>query len=301
MPSFLSSLAFYRDPRSTTSSPEYFVDMTYAHYPFLPERLVAAQNEDVNYKAVVFFLNEEAPVYPFLDSPQFPTSSAGAIVPVQYRNCADSLHISTLILADNGASCNIFIGGFTNNAVRYSAYLQEGDMHLNFELRPFRLLTSEDYITVGYYGFYRFYPAFSPPGPDGLPNFKLIAVDRIHYPARDVLPLNQPPQFSTSSLDVVFDETNSRLTVRLPPVTDPDSLDALLTYEINFSISTDFLSEDWQPIVRGYQTYERTALPGDQFMIGVRVKDTLANYSSILSTSWVYPIPVATSSDPLFE
>lgn len=295
-PPFLSSLTPYVDPRSPSSSPEYFINMTYSEYPFLPARLVAAQDEEVNYKALVFFLNHEAPTSTFLDSPQF---QGGEIIPVSYRACDGSVRTASsyLILPDNPQSCNIFIGGFANSAVNYQTYLQEGDFRLHFALNPSRPLTSGDYITVGYYGFYRFYPAFSPPGPDGLPNFKLIAADRTHYPISDFLPLNQSPQFVSSSLDIVFQESDSRIFIVLPSITDPDSLDSLLQYEINFSTSTDFIAENWQEIPRGFTTYDRAVQEGDAFLIGVRAKDDFGNYSLVMSSLWESP----TSSVPAVE
>lgn len=285
VPSFLSSLTLYQDPRSGTSSPEYFVDMKYDAYPFLPADLVAEQHEGVNYKAIALFLNQEAPTSTFLDSPQFPPRE---FIPFSYLTCNQSVRTASyLILPDNASSCDIFIGGFTNNAMHYPTYFGEGDLHLNMRVAPSRALTHDDYITVGYYGFYRFYPPFSTPGPDGLPNFKLIAVDRIHYPLRDSLPTNTPPVFN--SFDVLFDESQSRVTLLLPVLTDPDTLDKVLQYEVQFSTDGTFLDGEWETLTRETTLYHRSVSPGDRFTIGVRAKDDFGNISAPVIQEWEYP------------
>lgn len=88
-----------------------------------------------------------------------------------------------------------------------------------------------DYITVAYYGLYRFYHGYW--GPGSSDNFKLLAVDKTKYYFQTGLPPRKPPT-PPSSVAISLDENKFELKVVLGPATDQDTLDNLLRYQISY-------------------------------------------------------------------
>jgi len=271
VPSFLSNLYFYQDPRTASSSPEYLIETYYNQYPFVPD-IYYPYGENSTFKLLVFYLNSEPGKQINIEVPWQPDNLEN-ILPLKYRQCAGGYHYgNSLIIPDISDKCG-------NNGGAYSEALNFGDLEDNhFIIWSSQPAKEGDYLTIAFYATQSMVPC-------GLgsycPDFKLVAIDKTKYYFGEP-PTHQPPQL-TGPIDLDPDQQNSRLNINWPRATDLDTLDSLLTYEIKYNDS-----DEWQS--RGSATsISRLVAPGDDFYFSVRAQDDFENYSDILVAPWSYP------------
>lgn len=271
IPPLLTNFYFYKDARSTTSK-KYLFDFYYDSYPFIPD----VYNKGTG-RILVFYLNKEAPTELELNTANnFQPENLSNVLDVVYERCAGSNSPSfSLVLP---GSCGI--GGGVENQTLKTEFLE--DLHLLVELATTTdgiSFANQDFITVGMYSFYD--------SGGGSQRYRLAALDRNKYYFQNSAPVHQAPIFNGDP-ELNFNENRSELKVSWSAASDPDTLDNLLTYEINYSTTTELAEFGWQnngsPAVS-----KRQVSPGDSFLIGVRAKDDFGNYSNILTAEWSYP------------
>jgi len=288
------------------------LEFSYDKYPFLPRdiNLALAYGEPPgpNYKVVVFYLNKEAPKRLYLDNAMPLAEDRANVLRLGYKTCssgwADPTALS-LILPDGAEQCNINIGGFANGSLDYPTYLAEGDLHLlfpvaapgsvtfdtgnssNYTAAP---LVAGDYVTASFYGFWRDFPQGTNPADleGGIwSNFTLLAVDKTPYNFSSDIPAHlkpNPPQ----NLQFLLNQEKSILKTSWGKSSDPNTLDNLLRYEVNY----DDLS--WEPV--SALSYEKIVEPGVVYNIKVRAVDGFGIVSDEVSGSF----PVPSSIQPPF-
>lgn len=297
-PSFFNALYFYRDPRA--SSTDYFADLYYPSYPFIPDRYSSGDY----WHLVVFYLNRAAPGSTsthFRDAEPIPETLAGGIVPVKFRDCSgqpDEMNIQVR-LPDIGTQC--IPSGPTNDDVAFS--LLE-DPHVRMVLASSSdevTFTGSDYLTAAFYDYSTPFWAYG-----GGRMFSLVATDVTRYYFSTSSPPFRAPELP-DSLTAEFDSASSRLIVRWATSTDVDTLDNLITYEIAFSTSSIPAESEWQSA--GPQPhadvddqtfishrYLRHVVPGDAWAISVRAEDEFGVTSTERTVAWQYPPAVETFS-----
>ena len=289
IPSYIQDFNFYRASHYGFSGEieEPLIEFSYDAYPFMPRdvNLALAYGEppSPNYKIMVLYLNTEAPKDLFLNGDSPLAENAGSALQTQYNTCAGSLSWRTsLVMADAAGGCDIFIGGIPNGALAFDSYFGDADNHL---LLPARRPNSEnnftpnDFVTVAFYGFYRFYPQGSS-GDFAYENFKLLAVDRTRYYFQTDIPAHIPPS-PPSGIEFSFDGGKSELSYTLSPAIDPDTPDNLLSYEISFDAGS---------------TWEKSGLvgkkmiePGKSYIIKAKATDEFGLGSGLLEKNYDAP------------
>ncbi len=271
-PSFFSNFYFFKNPANQA---EYFIEGYYDKYPFIPERF-----SNPNWKVAVFYLNQEAPAIPFFYSDgqygQWGSSIPGAIGLI-YKTCAnyDTNNITALIFPDNVENCSPKFGGIRNSSFDWGNL---EDAHFATKIDSSGAAFGEnDFITVAFYA------------DAGNDTQQLAAIDKNHYKFSPVIDWQKSPQWPNGTkLSVNSDKTTSKLNINWPRATDADSVDSLITYEIQYSTSSE-----WQIVSdNGHATGTgKIVAPGDDFQISVRAKDNFGNFdpNQILSAAWAYP------------
>ncbi|MCL5261885.1 MAG: lamin tail domain-containing protein [Patescibacteria group bacterium] len=291
IPSYIKNASFYRAVHRGIQGDEVdepIFEFSYDIYPFMPRdaNLALAYGEPAapNYKIMVLYLNRDAPKSLFLDG-EFPSGEYSAdILKTRYDICGgvSNSERSSIVLADAAEGCNIFIGGIPNSAMVFNTYLSEGDNHLSFSvIKPSgeASFSSEDFITVAFYGLYRFYPA----GDMTKDIFKLLAVDSGHYSFGDV-PSHRAPSMS-GEINTSFDAIKSELTWSAPAATDPDSLDALLRYEVSYDGGSA-----WET---GALVNRKNISPSSPYSLRIKAIDDFGITSEILQKDYIAPdVPV---------
>ncbi|MFH1192759.1 MAG: lamin tail domain-containing protein, partial [Candidatus Jorgensenbacteria bacterium] len=289
VPSFLDNLYFYRDPRASSTS-NYLAEFYYSRYPFIPQ----LWSSGTAWRMAVLYLNREAPEKEYLNIGERwaldPTLLA-QMTTVQFKNCADTPNQRDTFLVFPDASSTCQYAGPLHGDIS-STVLE--DKHVIFTLASstadVTFASSTDYLTAAFYDLW----------PYSVPRtFRLVAADATKYYFRGAAPAHAAPVLPASST-VSFDEPNSRIVVRWEAATDPDTLDSVLAYEINFSPGSALDEVRWQSA--GSQPsaqiddqtfisyrFVRTVSPGDAFAIGVRAKDEFGNVSNVATSSWAYP------------
>jgi len=273
VPSFLSGLYFYQDPRAPSTN--YLIEAYYNQYPFVPD--LFNQNK---WQLVVFYLNSEADKQMNIEmspGPVWQPNDLTNVLKIKYKQCAGGTQANSLLIPLSSGYCGTS-GGAYNQALNFSE-LEPGDNHFIIQTASSSQdlnLTGNNFITVA------FYTTYSTQTMDGrVPSFQLVAVDKTKYYFGQE-PTRQLPQLS-GEITLNFDKQSSRLNISWPRATDSDTLDSLLTYEIRY---TD--SDNWQS-VNATGTI-KIVNPGDNFSINVRAKDDFGNYSSpAMEAQWSYP------------
>ncbi|MFH0890778.1 MAG: hypothetical protein V1856_01965, partial [Candidatus Liptonbacteria bacterium] len=119
--------------------------------------------------------------------------------------------------------------------------------------------------------------------------FGLVAVDKQRYYFRELTPSSIPPN-PPGDLTLQFNDLYSSLNLSWPQSIDPDSSDSTLTYEINYSTSTEagFSTSTWQS-VGGNLSAGTSVIFGNSYKIGVRAVDDFGNVSSPVERNWNSP------------
>lgn len=293
VPSFVNSLHFYPDPFATSS--RYAVDLYYDSYPFIPHRWSSGNSSRV----AVFYLNRSPSTerdfvtHNISGGVTIPADMQSGLLAMKFRDCGGQQdQISLLpILPDSSGNCAT-AGPYVDDV----AFSLLEDPHLRFILASSSselALTESDYLTVAFYDY------SSPTWACVCRMFSLVAVDANRY----YFSTSSPPFVSPELPDVLqveFDASSSRLVTRWAISTDADTLDTLITYDINFSTSSAIDEMRW--VSAGPQPHAdlddqtfishrflRHVTPDDSFTIGVRAKDEFNVTSTARTVAWQYP------------
>jgi hypothetical protein len=292
VPSFLKEVYFYRDPRHTAAT-KYLLEFTFNSYPFLPDaRLSVASSwpPGNNWKAMVFYFNQDALKDEYMHGED--ASSSQALL-TKYHQCNGSHSgVSSLVLPDTGERC-LDKWQFYGDSIQ-PKYLEDNRFLSEEIFIPGGSASSTDYITIAYYGFERTYPqGFDP--LFAFNNFKLIAVDKVKYHFQNESPPHQPPT-TPSNIQISFNNNTSELTLSFPTanITDPDTADSLITYQFNYTTSSEpnFNTGAWQSMSLINSTTTGGAFEtiyNNSYIIGGRAVDDFNNFSDIASGSWSFP------------
>lgn len=283
----LSGLYFYASPTSSIYAGTSILELAYDSYPIVYD--LTSLDGGSNWRVLAFYYNTDAPSHEFLEGANPRAEDGPQTLYLEWDSCAGSTGFKpSLLLPDDESACGTG-GGFINNALSFPRYIEENFNHLYFKVRTqdgSNAFDLDDFLTVAYYGFYRTYPQGTRIEDGALNNFKLLAVDKTHYYFNQVLPEHRAPELSG---ELQFDYlSDGHLNLEWQEAEDADTKRDLLTYEVSFSTSTGFLEEDWRSLGRK-TSVGREVYPGESFLIGVRARDELGNYSNILSMEWEHP------------
>jgi len=274
-PSFLSGLYFYKDPRNQS---DYLIEGKYNQYPIAPS-LYAPDG----WKVIVFYLNSEPSKQMYIKNPfgdgynwNWPTEDFSKVIGVRYVPCASTggeARFKALILADTPQRCNGLGIGTERFAIsslginKFFVPLEKTADQVSF--------SANDYITIGYYSFD--HSSIATGGPE---IFRLVAIDKTkHFFGEE--PVHEAPQL-IGSINLVFDQQNSKLVIDWPKAVDSDTVESLLGYEVQYGSSSE-----WQNV---YATGTvKSVSPGDDLLISVRAKDEFGVTSNVLTANWKYP------------
>ncbi len=92
-----------------------------------------------------------------------------------------------------------------------------------------------------------------------------------------------------ANLSLNFDDFHSALNLTWFGSTDEDTLDYLITYEINYSTSSVFNDSEWQ-LVGNRKATAVGVVFGNSYMVGVRAVDDFRNVSAPAITNWNFPV-----------
>ena len=287
--SFINDVSFYSGDHfrlDRTTRIDNLVEFSFDDYPFLPMDLVlngGGTGASANYKVAVFYLNKDAPQHEFLFTSHPQDEDLNDVLRLEYETCAGGNgYNSSLLLPDNESYCNVN-GGFGNGSMKYPTYLADVDNHL---LLPVKRgvsadgFSTSDYFTVAFYGFYRNYPWGFSVENGGANNFKLLAVDKMHYGFQDGMPEHSAPA-AISGLNFSFDPVKMLLTASLDVPRDADSLDQLLRYEVSYDNGLTWSAT--QP------SFRLLVEPNATYPFQVRVKDDFGILSDVWSGSYTVP------------
>jgi len=274
--SFLDNFYFYRDPRGAEI--KYLADLQASSTRPFWDLTDASDNQ--NWKLIAMYLNQDAQKQATLTTANDLGLDDPDFLRLVYRGCyggPDASH-SSLLIPWNRHSCQqggpLSFAFHADNledqrfAVEASRNTGSGDF------------SPGDYITLAFYDFGG--------GGGGEQRFGLAAVDKTKY----YFQTSTPPQASPSTpanLSLNFDEFHSALNLTWSGSADEDTLDYLITYEINYSTSSVFNDSEWQSVGnRKAATVE--VVFGNSYMVGVRAVDDFRNVSAPATANWNFPV-----------
>lgn len=287
VPSFLDTVRWYRDPRASSTS--YVLDLSYDIYPFVPQKTSSGNS----WRLPIFYKNRDALREAFVNLGEPATISAdvtASALAFSFKDCAGTANrVSQFpVFPDTAGQC--LSSGPSANDVSFTL-LEDPSMRFTLASSTSALsLSSDDYVTLAFYDFY----PFSVPR-----TMSFVAADMNRYRFSSTTPSLAAPALP-DAFTAEFDATSSRLILRWATSTDADSLDDLITYDINFSTSTAVSDAQWvsaEPQPRADlddQTtislrYLRHVVPGNSFTVGLRAVDEFGTTSTLRTVAWVYP------------
>lgn len=275
--SFVNDLYLYNDTRSGLEE-KYSIDLYYKSFPFMPHLFSGLPN---SWQGIVFYLNRDPNKENTIlaaENSYSPQNNDG-IFGIVYKNCAGNLKSqNSIIFPTSNEWCGP--GGGLQTESMSSEFLEDKHIIINSDVKSSDIkLTESDYITVAFYD-------FSNSG-GGRQDLSLVAIDFTKRYFQNEKPAQKSPNFDVE-ISEGFETKNSTLTLSWPPANDEDTIDSKLSYEINFSTSTEFDDNLWKRS-DSENHHSLIVSPDDSFLIGVRAKDDFGNVSSVATTSWVYP------------
>jgi len=280
VPSFFSELYVFPDTRPGQS--EYALEAFYSDPPhIMPDNSYDPPHSQ--WKLIALYINHDAVKEEQLWDTWLP-SDTEYLFHVAYPHCSSGNMIweGTLIIPDLSDRCGTD-GGAYNRAMVYKEAAE--DEHFLIKASPLAHAhynsadPSNNYVTVAFYTTNALMPSNGT-----VPYFKLVAVDKTHYPIGP-FPVHQPPQLP-EPLTLSFAQSSSQLTATWSPASDPDSIDSTIEYDIKW---TD--EGEWQDIDT-LTSAARPVNPGDAFNVSVRARDSFGTVSNVLSAVWTYPVSV---------
>lgn len=273
-PSFLDHFSWYRDPR--TGATGYAVELKAASSR--PMWDLADGSGTQNWKLLVLYLNHDAPKEASLSTSNSLKPADTNLLRLHYQGCNGSTGgQDTLLFPNNTSSCQS--GGALSFALATSE-LED----LRFALKSASSTSdadflSTDYVTLAFYDFEG--------GGSGVQTFRLAAADRTKYYFAGG-PSGQSAPAAPASITAAFDALHSSVSLSWPAATDPDTRDSLLTYQHNFSTSTQFDAGTWQS-TGAARAGSAPITVGPTYLFGARALDDFNNSSTPATLSWTAP------------
>ncbi|MDP3015161.1 MAG: lamin tail domain-containing protein [bacterium] len=270
VPSFLSGLYFYQDPRA--SNTDYLMEAYYSQYPFVPDLF----GQGSKWKVLVFYLNADAEkggMFYEGTSPVLEPANLNNVLPIKFKRCSGGSITpgNSLILPDTADRCGS--GGVINSAFDFGE-LEDNHFLIRLASSTNEIsFTSSDYFTVAYYSAYD----WSIGRGHG---FNLVAVDKTKYYFNQLPPHQKP--IPPANLQFSLNQTKSTLTVSWEKFADPDTLDNLLKYEVSYN------NENWRT-ASNWLFDEAVVEPNKDYNVRVRAFDDFGLESDILMGSFTTP------------
>ncbi|MBU6142290.1 fibronectin type III domain-containing protein [Patescibacteria group bacterium] len=294
VPHLLSGAYGYADPRS---SGKFIIEPQFSAYPIVPN----IYGSGPAWEELLFFKNGSPQDIPyFLGDAQyastadgeFPkqygewgTATAGAWH-IAYRDCSGAdRNSSAVILPDTPDQCGV--PGGIRNMTFLADHIEDHNIILGLagdQDAP----QDGDYFTVAAYGY------------AGGNMQKLIAYDKTPYPFVPDPPEHQPPT-APENIEFAPSEDGSTLRIIWDAVTDPDTLDRDISYEINYG-DTELSDDGWIPAPKvppasqqeeveiAGRPFTRVAVqPGTSYSIALRAQDEFGNISSSTVSEFFVP------------
>jgi len=233
VPSFLTGLYFYQDPRSSSSSPKYLIDLYYDHYPFI------FQKYNSKLTGLVFYLNQESPPAPeslnlgSLSSCLYSYANIPEAVKIYYPNYSFYYNSSgnILVLPNTLNPPELYdrlYGGLPGGVYQYIINRNQlEDNHLRIEVREdfASMPTSQDYLKIAFYSYTTDRASCEQ---------ILVAIDKTKYYFGKTPP-PQPPTTPTN-FQVAFqpESENPYFIASWSTSTDLDSLDSEIKYQLDY-------------------------------------------------------------------
>jgi len=258
-PDLPSSVYFYKDPRDpSATSTKYFVDVRYSSRPFI-------RSGEIYWQALVGYLNRE------------PNGTNSKLNTANDFKVTDGDGVLfTYIFAIDPTRCDGVGGGLDNSA----ACLPEEDGRLAFNLDIFSTTTANsDYIRLAYY-------ELTSSGGGSQELSHIASGPKIYLLSG--LPTQQLPT-TPANLNTSFDDLNSLVSLSWEKSTDADSADSEITYEIQFSTSTELSTSSWTNFGKTL-SYVSTVEYPNNYLIGLRAKDDFGNYSEPVTKTFSFPL-----------
>lgn len=282
IPSFLTSLYFYQDPRTTDI--KYLVDMNWQNYPFVPKKI----ESDSSWRSIIFYLNKDADKISNFGDWDWGTSASSSVKLSEYSNCGYSTVGPALILPDDQSRCSNNYGGIRNATFAWS---QLEDPHLMIGLNSLQQpFSANDYLTIAFYAY------------DGNNGQTLVAVDKTKYYFKNESPAHQAPGAPQNFSFINYDLSLKDLMFSLNPAIDVDSVDQDLSYLASFSTSTNFsIWENLGWYNNRFQTKVQVNV-GDK--IAIKTTDDFNNHSlikiiTLMENNGQYGISVEDAQQPI--
>jgi len=270
VPSFFDGLYFYADPRNPGSN---VFDAYYGAYPFIP-------GTTNTWKMIMFYVNTDALKDEYLvEESGFAPSDTSNVVSLSYIRCSGpgSTHSDNFLLLPEGDHCSIFGGGLYPQGF---SGLEDSHFIISITIPAGSgPITTSTYVTTAFYDWE------SRSGPYA--GFRLVAVDKQGYYFQSSIPSSAPPN-PPADITVQFDDLHSRLNLSWPASRDPDSLDDNLSYEVNYSTSTEFSTSSWQSAGNN-MTATVPVTFGNSYKLGMRAIDDFGNVSLPVEKNWSFP------------
>lgn len=308
IPSIFQAIYFYPDPRPISyypymgpqSTSTIALELRYDTYPFIANPYY---KEGPSWRIATFYKNKDALAVPEFYSDQQYYDLPDGVSPKQYGEwgsmnpealkirywrCSSSelVESTALVFPDSSSNCSPWRDGLANASLSWSKLGEslEKDKNLIVLLSDNQERLKEgDYLTVA---FYAYSSRYSEP---------LLVVDRQKYYFQNNSPAHQRPILNNPLASLEFNRKKSDIEINWQKATDSDSLDFFLTYEINYSTTTQLEDGNWTSNFdqssygdNGLITRKRVA-PGDKLLIGLRAKDDFGNYSEVATTTWTWP------------
>jgi len=271
--SFLDKFYFYSLGATSTS---YLFDLTTtSSRPFWDKTNSGGYG---GWKAIVFYLNKDAPKESQLDTDHQMVPSDNSYIRVGYEGCGGgSGNNSELIFPPNDASC---VPGPLSAAAYNFRKLEDSRLAVGISGSnsgaPF---SSNDYVTLAFYDFGG--------GGGGNQWLNLAAVDKTKYYFKDA-PQNQNVPTTPGNLSANFDDISGKLNLSWSSSTDADTLDRLINYQLNYSTSSVLNDSDWQS-VSSLLYASIIPISPNSYKIGVRAIDDFNNTSTAAIIDWNFP------------
>lgn len=257
-PDLPDNVYFYKDPRDASStSTKHFVDIRYSSRPFI-------RSGEISWQALVGYLNRD------------PNGANGKLNTTNDFKVTDGDGVLfTYVFAVDPTRCDGVGGGLDNSA----SCLPEEDGRLAFNPDIFATTTAgSDYVRLAYYELTH--------SGGGSQELSHIATGPKIYLISG-LPVQQLPT-TPANFNTSFDDLNSLVSLSWEKSTDSDSTDSEITYEVQFSTSTEFSTSSWISVGKTV-TYVATVEYPNNYLIAARAKDDLNNYSEPASKTFSFP------------
>lgn len=277
VPSLLANAYAYPDPRETGER-HYLFDLYYDTFPFIPDEFGQGAWQGI----VVYEDRTPNPVNEvLLTENAYVPDDTSSVVNVAYPSCltgvaGSSVPSLTIPLGDEWCEGG---GGLASSALDFKRL--EDDHLLVRSASTTDAFAQSGYFTLAYY-------TLKDSG-GGRQDLALVALDRTRYPFQPAPPSQNAPHMRMISTS--YDPAGGKLLVSWEAATDLDSIDDDLVYELNFTPTSEsnVPADDLWTASTTALSYERTVVPNERLLIGVRARDDFGNVSNVATTTWSAP------------